>query len=169
METYRPLRAGLFFYEIVRFLIILGEIKLFSSITGAAQPENFLLAFWSAPNALFPCVTLFLLIDLGAYKPYLPLYIAGKCLGVAVAVGTVCAALGASGDPATAFALLLSGGDMGQPLPFASPAFLFLFLFTIIGDIVSIIDGAVILNRIHKKDTKQSEIESENEKNGDNV
>ena len=39
------------------------------------------LAF-TAPGAMFPLMTLFLWIDFSRFKTYLPLYIAGKCIGI---------------------------------------------------------------------------------------
>jgi hypothetical protein len=39
------------------------------------------LAF-ASPGALFPLMALFLWLDISRYKAYLPLYIAGKCIGI---------------------------------------------------------------------------------------
>ena len=41
----------------------------------------------TAPHALFPIMTLFLWLDASRYKNYLPLYIAGKSIGIAVFLG----------------------------------------------------------------------------------
>jgi hypothetical protein len=44
------------------------------------------LAF-ASPGALFPLMALFLWLDIRRYNTYIPLYIAGKCIGILSLVG----------------------------------------------------------------------------------
>jgi len=87
MDILRPLRATLFFYEIFRLLLLVcflfvaapeGEVLMGSSGSGAFFPY---LVYLSA-NALFPLMALFLWLRLEEYRNYLPLYAAGKIIGV---------------------------------------------------------------------------------------
>jgi len=82
METKRIIKPGLFIYESTR--IILLAFTLASSLSsGTTIPWMAL----TAPHALFPIMTLFLWLDASRYKNYLPLYIAGKSIGIAVFLG----------------------------------------------------------------------------------
>jgi hypothetical protein len=77
MKMYRPLRTGLFVYECARLVFLLGAFM-------ALRPDEGTPVFpWlacAAPNALFPLMTLFLLLDGVRYSGYAPLYAAGKCV-----------------------------------------------------------------------------------------
>jgi hypothetical protein len=77
MGIIRVLRPALFIYETVR-IIILAVTLMFVLPGNNAIPW---LAF-ASPGALFPLMALFLWIDIRRYKPYIPLYIAGKCIGI---------------------------------------------------------------------------------------
>jgi hypothetical protein len=53
------------------------------------MPESgavYWLAF-TANGALFPLMALFIWLDVSYYRPYLPLFIAGKCIGILSLVG----------------------------------------------------------------------------------
>ena len=86
MEIYRPLRAGLFFYDVSRLLLLV--IIIFIVPEGSGFPfgsyESGILfphvVFLSA-NSLFPLMALFLWLNLEEHKNYLSLYIAGKIIG----------------------------------------------------------------------------------------
>ena len=78
MKISGVLKPALFVYECVRlilFLFLLFIYKISGSIT---IPW---LAF-SANGALFPLMALFIWIDISRYRQYVPLFIAGKCIGV---------------------------------------------------------------------------------------
>ena len=77
MGIIRVLKPALFIYETVR-IIILAITLMFVLPGESAIPW---LAF-ASPGALFPMMALFLWIDIRRYKPYIPLYIAGKCIGI---------------------------------------------------------------------------------------
>lgn len=87
MEVYRPLRAVLFFYEIVRLLVVLGLIVLVmgSGENSGRPPFPYLL--FAAPNALFPLMSLFVWLRFSDYRAYIGLYVAGKGIVLAAALG----------------------------------------------------------------------------------
>ena len=84
MDVYRPLRAGLFIYEILRFLLLV----VFLSLDGGFLSDNlrsggfFPYDVYLSSNALFPLMALFLLLNPREYRSYLTLYMAGKIIGV---------------------------------------------------------------------------------------
>ncbi|MDR1636282.1 MAG: hypothetical protein LBR93_02990 [Treponema sp.] len=84
MKIYRPLRFCLLFYEFIRLFTLLWLVR------GAAPWEDpFPWLVYGTANALFLFMALFLLVDLSWYRPYIPLYTAGKMLAAFSAVGWV--------------------------------------------------------------------------------
>jgi len=67
----------LFIYECIIFLFIAATM-VFRSIDQAGLPE---IAF-SASAALFPLMAMFIWLDNTSYRVYMPLFTAGKCIGV---------------------------------------------------------------------------------------
>ncbi|MDR1400344.1 MAG: hypothetical protein LBJ41_10515 [Treponema sp.] len=85
MSVYKPLRVALFVYELFRLLILLG---VFVVVPMVSQPfETFPFLLYIVPNALFPLMAFFLLLDFFYYIPYLSLYMAGKTIAVASFIG----------------------------------------------------------------------------------
>jgi hypothetical protein len=82
MGIIRILKPCLFAYECVRIIILAFTLVLLLPETGAIP----WLAFASA-GALFPLMALFLWLDISRYKAFLPLYIAGKCIGIVSLLG----------------------------------------------------------------------------------
>ena len=75
------LRPVLFFYEILRLLLLLVSVFIVS----LENHEN--MAFFPYPvylsaNALFPLMALFIWLKPGEHRNYLNLYMAGKIIGV---------------------------------------------------------------------------------------
>jgi len=85
MDVLRPLRAGLFFYEIFR-LLLLAIFMLIAPIGGGSAMESSVSVFpyfvYLSANALFPLMALFVWLKPEGYRNYLPLYMAGKIIGV---------------------------------------------------------------------------------------
>ncbi|MCL2319010.1 MAG: hypothetical protein FWC45_02915 [Treponema sp.] len=81
MDVLRPLRGALFFYEVFRLLLLV--VFLFMAPLGVSESGTFFpyLVYLSA-NALFPLMALFVWLRIEEYKNYLPLYLAGKIIGV---------------------------------------------------------------------------------------
>jgi hypothetical protein len=85
MSVYKPLRVVLFVYELFRLLILLGAFVVVPMLT---QPfETFPFLVYIVPNALFPLMVFFLLLDFFYYIPYLSLYMAGKTIAVVSIIG----------------------------------------------------------------------------------
>jgi hypothetical protein len=81
MGIINVLKPTLFIYETVRIIILAITLMLLPG--NSAIPW---LAF-ASPGALFPLMTLFLWLDIRRYTPYIPLYIAGKCIGILSLLG----------------------------------------------------------------------------------
>jgi hypothetical protein len=80
MNIYRPLREGLFLYEILRIVIVVNLMIIFLS---RLEEENlFPYLIYTVPNALFPLMALFVWINIEKYRPYISLYTAGKIIAV---------------------------------------------------------------------------------------
>ncbi|MDR1072136.1 MAG: hypothetical protein LBL45_00460 [Treponema sp.] len=118
MSAYKPLglvRLALFLYELFRFIDALKETCAFSFANDLSQPDSLQMLAWIAPNVLFPLMTLFLFLDLAAYKPYIPLYIAGKCANLALTLRLIAGALFypyGSGARSLFFIFFLTAGDL---------------------------------------------------------
>jgi hypothetical protein len=136
MDVYRPLRGGLFIYEVARLCLLAG-------VMGGAAPGGeealFPVLATGAANALFLLMALFIWLDLGRYKAYIPLYTAGKAL-------TVIAALGwCFFSRQKIFAAVLAN----------TPGVLVMLgslLCTTLGDILSVCGGAVLLVRLNREE-----------------
>ncbi|MDR2419297.1 MAG: hypothetical protein LBD79_09630 [Treponema sp.] len=85
MNVYKPLRVALFVYELFRLLILLGVFVVVPIRSQLFETFPFLL--YVVPNALFPLMVLFLLLDFFYYIPYLSLYMAGKTIAVVSIIG----------------------------------------------------------------------------------
>ena len=98
LNVYGPLRAGLFFYEIFRLLLLVVFLFIVSLEGGFSAENSFAMgslhtmesaasgAFFPylvylSANALFPLMALFVWLRPGEYRNYLTLYIAGKIIG----------------------------------------------------------------------------------------
>jgi len=76
MEMVRPLKPGLFIYECIRLLILAAAFAALQPV----GPEAFPWLVYTAPNALFPLMALFIWLNVSRYGAYLPLFLAGKCV-----------------------------------------------------------------------------------------
>jgi len=82
MRTIQLIKYGLFLYECLRILI-LGAVL----ILGSNGTDVFGQLVYTAPCALFPLIALFLLLNSDRYRAYLPLFAAGKCIGISTLLG----------------------------------------------------------------------------------
>ncbi|MDR2049632.1 MAG: hypothetical protein LBP69_09285 [Treponema sp.] len=91
------LRLGIFFYDSLRVFFLLA---LLAGVTGdpsgpggmfqgAPDGIRFPYILYAAPNALFPLISLFLLIRPGESAAFIPLYITGKAISIAALAGWV--------------------------------------------------------------------------------
>jgi hypothetical protein len=76
----RPLLWGLLIYETLR----LAALTRIMSGGDGEFPD----LIFGVPNALFPLMALFMLVDFGRYMAYAPLYTAGKVLSILVLAGS---------------------------------------------------------------------------------
>jgi len=81
MKITKLLKGGLFVYECFR-IIILAFVLSFQGSWGFSIKIIF-----SAPGALFPLMALFIWLDANRYSAYIPLFAAGKCIGVFILLG----------------------------------------------------------------------------------
>jgi hypothetical protein len=77
MRINRFFKFLLFIYECINFLI-LAAIIVFHNINQAALPQ----ISFTASTALFPLMSLFIWLDSSRYRVYMPLFTAGKCIGI---------------------------------------------------------------------------------------
>ncbi|MDR2784167.1 MAG: hypothetical protein LBB48_10090 [Treponema sp.] len=139
MSVYKPLRLvrpAIFFYELFRFIDALKEMRVFALINDIGQPDALQMLVWVAPNMLFPLMTLFLFLDLAAYKPYIPLYIAGKCATLAST-------------------LRFMAGALFYPQENGARSLFFMFFLTL-GDLICIIAFALIRSGLKKSEKKMA-------------
>ena len=77
MKVIRLLKPVLLIQEIFRIIIIVLLLLLRSE-----ESSTFIMVFFAAQGVLFPLMAVFLCLNTARYKEYLPLYIAGKTIGV---------------------------------------------------------------------------------------
>jgi len=77
MGIIRLFKLILFIYECIIFFLV-SVIMVFSSINQAGLPQ---IAFASCA-AMFPLMALFIWLDSARYTVYMPLFTAGKCIGI---------------------------------------------------------------------------------------
>ena len=77
MKLIRFLKPLLFLYEVIRIIIIAVLV-----ILKANDSSNYMMVIFAVQGALFPIMTLFLCVNAVRYREYIPLYIAGKAIGV---------------------------------------------------------------------------------------
>ena len=73
----RVLKPAVFIYECIRILFL----AIFIFFQPGDSP-NLPRLIYAAPGALFPLMALFIWLDISRYRAYLPLFIAGKCIGI---------------------------------------------------------------------------------------
>jgi hypothetical protein len=134
MGEYRPLRGGIFVYDVLRLIVMLETAVLFALPVGGSEEAAFPLLVYMAPNALFPMMALLFWLRPEEYRSYIFLYIAGKIVGIMANLGWL------------AFALKNTGLDMMIRGDFRSRVFLGSGLVMILLDGLSVL-GGFLLNR----------------------
>jgi len=84
MNVVRFLKPAVFLFECIKILVI-STILIVQSDTSGLLIKIVL----AAPSALFPIMALFIWLDANRYKEYLPLFIAGKCIGIFLLMGWI--------------------------------------------------------------------------------
>ena len=82
MRIIQLIKPGLFLYECIRIMILAAFLILRSNgINILGQ------LVYTASSALFPLMALFIWLNSQSYKVYLPLFAAGKCIGIITLLG----------------------------------------------------------------------------------
>jgi hypothetical protein len=87
MREYRPLRGGIFVYDVFRLILMLESVVVFALPADGTAGILFPLLGYVAPNALFPLMALLFWLRPNEYGSYVLLYIAGKIVGIAANLG----------------------------------------------------------------------------------
>jgi len=82
MNITRFLKPLLFTLECIKLMVIAAIL-----IVQGGSPGLFTKALLAAPGALFPLMALFIWLDTDRYREYLPLFSAGKCIGIFLLLG----------------------------------------------------------------------------------
>jgi len=82
MKIITFIKPGLFIYECVRIMIFISILILQRN-----DPGIFTKMIFAAPIVLFPLMALFIWLDTDKYRAYLPLFIAGKSIGIFILLG----------------------------------------------------------------------------------
>ena len=82
MDVYKPLRISVFIYEILRLLLLSGILTFLAEPESVIRGGIFPYLVYLSPNALFPLMSLLLLLRLNEYRNYLQLYLVGKIAAV---------------------------------------------------------------------------------------
>jgi len=107
MDVCRPLGAGLFIYECLRFLALIIFL-LASPLMGFVSGPYLV---YLSSNALFPIMALFMWLGYKEYCNYMALFIAGKVIAmVSFFVWEVFSFIESSGSVYMAGSLILFGG-----------------------------------------------------------
>lgn len=77
MKIVSLLKPGLLIYEVFR-LVILTIILILQ----ANNSSVFVMMIFATPGVLFPIMALFICLNTAHYREYLPLFIAGKSIGI---------------------------------------------------------------------------------------
>ena len=124
----RPLLWGLLIYDALRLAVY---SRIMGGGTGAGE---FPPLIFGVPNALFPLMVLFMLVDFDRYMAYAPLYSAGKALSILVLAG--------SG--------FFWRGRIVQAILLKGPEFLYTaggLLVIALGDVFSVVCGVFLILR----------------------
>ena len=81
MKIIKLIKCGLFVYECIRIVLI--AFALYLQRSGGFSVK----VIYTAPCALYPLMALFIWIDANRHKAYVPLFMAGKCIGIFMLLG----------------------------------------------------------------------------------
>jgi len=82
MNIVRLLKPAVFLFECIKLMGISAVLVIQGDV-----PELAIKIILAAPGALFPIMALFIWIDTDRYREYLPLFSAGKCIGIFLLLG----------------------------------------------------------------------------------
>jgi len=82
MNIVRFLKPTVFLIECIKLMCISTVLMMQSE-----EPGLLIKLILAAPGALFPIMALFIWLDTDRYREYLPLFSAGKCIGLFLLLG----------------------------------------------------------------------------------
>jgi len=82
MNIVRFIKPAVFLFECIKLMVISAILIIQGDVS-----ELLIKIILVAPGALFPLMALFIWLDTDRYKEYLPLYSAGKCIGIFLLLG----------------------------------------------------------------------------------
>jgi hypothetical protein len=77
INIVRFLKPIVFVFECIKLVVIITILIIQGNLPGL-----FIKILLTAPEALFPLMALFIWLDTDRYKEYIPLFLAGKCIGI---------------------------------------------------------------------------------------
>ena len=110
MNIVRFLKPAVFLFECIKLMVISTILMMQGN-----EPGLLIKLILAAPGALFPLMALFIWLDTDRYREYLPLFLAGKCIGLFLLMGWLIACRQATmigkliGLPVYAEVILLCG------------------------------------------------------------
>jgi len=110
MNIVRFLKPAVFLFECIKLMVISTILMMQGN-----EPGLLIKLILAAPGALFPLMALFIWLDTDRYREYLPLFSAGKCIGLFLLLGWLIASRKATmigvliGLPVYAEVILLCG------------------------------------------------------------
>ncbi|MDR1388533.1 MAG: hypothetical protein LBJ31_00960 [Treponema sp.] len=110
--TYKSMRVLLFAYDCLRLFFLLAILLPLSDFD--PPRAGIPLLMYAAPNALFPLMSLFLLIRFEASKQYIPLYATGKLVVLACVVVWLFFDLHLAGMRRPLFWAFIGAADLGS-------------------------------------------------------
>ena len=81
MKIIRLIKGGLFIYECVRIMLL--AVVLYFQESGGLSVK----VIYTAPGVLYLLMALFIWLDTDKYRAYVPLFTAGKCVGIFMLLG----------------------------------------------------------------------------------
>jgi hypothetical protein len=87
MGEYRPLRGGIFVYDLFRLIVMIEVVVLFALPVDGSGGAFFPLLAYMAPNALFPLMALLFWLQPEEHRAYIFLYMAGKIVSITANLG----------------------------------------------------------------------------------
>ena len=117
--------AVVFIYDCSRFLFLLVLLAFFLKTGPDLRINNLPFIMYVSPNALFPLMSLFLLIRFTASRAYIPLYMVGKSLCLICAIIWLLFTLKQKHNifsPEILWVVFVSAADLGTVMGMAATA-----------------------------------------------
>jgi len=123
-KSFRLIPTVIFIYDCSRLFFLIALLGFFLKLGPESGIIKFPLLVYTAPNALFPLMSLFLLIHFDFSRAYIPLYITGKFLGLLCMMVWILFSLRFASHSSLLFwAVSLGAADLGTIMGMATAAY----------------------------------------------